>query len=115
MKRFVISTISSIILLSSCTTNVVNQRKAYNDSKLKLGKNYIFTTQDGKKYSLKISKIDSLTVYGKDSEENLITIEKSKIFTIKKHNVAGTVGIVVGGIAAAVVIPAYISNKPVGQ
>ncbi|MBV8325496.1 hypothetical protein [Chryseobacterium sp.] len=115
MKLITIMAGVSLMLLSSCTTSLVNQRKPYNDNKLKLGKSYIFTTQDGKKYNIDVSKIDSLTLYGRDNTDNLVQIKKSEINTIKKHNVAGTLGIIAGGIAAVVIIPSYISNKPIGK
>nr|WP_315034542.1 hypothetical protein [uncultured Chryseobacterium sp.] len=53
-----------LVLLSSWTTNLVNQHKPYYDGKLKLGKNYIFSTRDGKKYKIDLYKIDSLSLYG---------------------------------------------------
>jgi len=42
-------------------------------------------------------------------------LDKSQISTISKPNVGGTLGIIAGGVAAAIIIPAYISNKPVGN
>lgn len=115
MKQFLTSILLSGILLTSCTTSIVNQRKPYADDKLKLGKNYTFTIQDDKKYNLEVSKIDSLNVYGKNKEGELMVLDKSQISTISKPNVGGTLGIIAGGIAAAIIIPAYISNKPVGN
>ncbi|MBH1958627.1 MAG: hypothetical protein I8H68_00805 [Flavobacteriia bacterium] len=45
----------------------------------------------------------------------MIKIQKAEIDEVKKNNTLGTVLITAGVVAAAVVIPAYVGNKPVGQ
>ena len=42
-------------------------------------------------------------------------VEKSKITEIKQTKVGATVALVVGIVALAIIIPAYVSNKPIGQ
>ena len=105
----------TVLLLSSCKTNIVNHEKPYSDSKLKLEKHYTFYLKKNVKHKLYITKIDSLNIYGEDVLSNPKTIQKSDIIIIKKANSLGTAGIVVGVAAAAILIPAYSSNSPVGQ
>ena len=114
MKKFY-STVLFVVLVSSCTTNVVNEKKLYSDTKLKLENKYTFFLQNNTRQKLVISKIDSLYIYGKDEQLNPKTIEKTNIVKVTKANSIGTTGIIIGVAAAAIIIPAYSSNKPVGQ
>ncbi|QOW11273.1 hypothetical protein Q73A0000_13355 [Kaistella flava (ex Peng et al. 2021)] len=108
-------TLSSMILLSSCTTTLVSNKKKEIDSALQTGKTYTFVKNNGTQEKFRILKIEEDKITGKNDDEKNFVIEKADISKIKKSNTIGTVLIVVGALAAAVLIPAYVSNKPVGQ
>lgn len=115
MKKLFLSLGLSILLLNSCTTRVVSAKKPYSDSAISVGKTYTFISNDGKKEALNITKIDEQNLTGKNENGKEVVVEKSKIIEIKKTKVGATIGLVVGVIALAIVVPAYASNKPVGQ
>lgn len=115
MKKLFLSFSLSFIILNSCTTTLVSAGKSYSDATISVGNMYTFITSDGKKQALNITKIDEQNIFGKNSEGKELMVEKSKITKIKKTKVGATVALVVGVVALAVIIPAYVNNKPIGQ
>lgn len=115
MKKYLLSVVLSLLVLTSCTTRVVSSNKPYSDEKLFVGKHYTFLRTDGTKESLDITKIDSENIYGKNVDGREVLVEKSKISEIKKVSAGKTIGLAAGILAIAVLLPAYIQNKPVGQ
>lgn len=115
MKKILLSLCLSVMLLNACTTRVVSSNKPYSDDKISLGKTYNFFTKDGKKESITVTKIDEEKIYGSDSEEKPVSIEKSNISEVKKGNALATIGLAAAAIGLAVVGSAYYNNKPVGQ
>ena len=115
MKKLFLSLGLSILLLNSCTTRVVSAKKPYSDSAISVGQTYTIVSNDGKKDALNITKIDEQNIFGKNSEGKELMVEKSKITEIKQTKVGATVALVVGIVALAIIIPAYVSNKPIGQ
>ncbi|GGP03288.1 hypothetical protein GCM10010992_11090 [Cloacibacterium rupense] len=114
MKNLLICLSLSVIFLNSCTTRVVSANKPYSDTKLSYGKTYTFFSNNGTKITLNVERIDETTIYGKDIIGKDITIQKSEISKINKSNTLATVGLVVLAIAAALTIPAYVKNEPIG-
>lgn len=115
MKKLFISLGLSIIFLNSCTTRVVSANKPYSDDKISNGKTYTFFSNDGSKKVFIVEKISENTIIGKDVVDGKeVSIEKSNISKINKSNTLATIGLVAGIIVAALVIPAYAKNEPVG-
>lgn len=114
MKNLFFSVTLSLIFLNSCTTRVVSANKPYSDDKISNGKTYSFFSNDGSKKVFTVEKIDTNTITGKNAEGQVMSIEKSEISKINKSNTLATVGLVGVIIAAALVIPAYSKNEPVG-
>lgn len=115
MKNIFTSFVLSLLILTSCTTQVVSPQKPYSDDKISVGKTFTFVTNDGKREPLNVTKIESKNIYGKNLDEKEVVIEKSKIAEIKKSKTGATIGLVAGVIALVLIVPAYAKNKPVGQ
>lgn len=115
MKNKIILHSLSFLLLFSCTTRIVSEDKPYIDNEIFSGKIYSFMTKDSKKDHLKFIKEDEEAIYGENKEGVEIRIEKKQIISIKKSNIIGTVAIITGALVTAILLPAYIGNKPVGQ
>lgn len=117
MKNLFISLLlSTLILLSSCTTTLFSSTKKREiDSVLQTGKTYKFLKTDGTKANFRVVTIQENKIMGKNEEGRLFEIEKDQISEIKKNNTVGTVLIVAGTVAGVLIIPAYAGNKPVGH
>ncbi|MCB4234334.1 hypothetical protein LDL59_02280 [Kaistella anthropi] len=84
MKNKIVSYSLTFLLLTSCTTRIVSEKKPYSDNKISVGKIYSFITKDSKKYHLKFTKEDEEVIYGEDKEGNEIRIEKNR-FPLSKN------------------------------
>ena len=105
-----------VLLLNSCTTTLVSAKKQNTvDSVVKPNNTYAFITKDGAKEKILVANIDQEKIMGTNAMGKTISIDKTQISEVKKSNTLGTVIIAAGIVAAAVVLPAYIQNKPVGQ
>lgn len=112
-KILTISTLS--IFLISCVSTKVSSKNDYDYSVLKNNSKYILETKDGKKIrQFEFLKQTENLIVGKQ-ENSEVQIEKSNIKKILKPSIGKTIPLVVGAIGAAVLIPAYVANKPVGQ
>ena len=85
------------------------------DSVLAVGSTYTFIKADGSKEKFTVLKIEKDKISGKNDDQKSFEIEKSQISGIKKGITLATVGIIVGAVALIAIVPAYVSNKPVGQ
>jgi len=115
MKRALIAILISGTSFISCVSTKVSRNNNFDYSALKADKNYIIETGDG-------NKIRAFTYLNQNDfslsgtiEEKEISIEKHQIKRILKPSTGKALGLVVGIIGAAVVIPAYAGNRPVGQ
>ncbi len=114
--RFFYLLFTSLFLLNSCKTTVVSAEQIRNiDSAIEIGKTYTFVKHDGTKYRFEVSQKTPTHLLGKNSENDQFNLEKAQIATVTKMNTLGTTLILAGIVAAAVTLPAYIKNKPVGQ
>ena len=115
MKKFYISfSLSLFIILNSCTTTLVSSKKDNEiDTVLKIGKSYTFFTNDGLKKKYTVSKLEDGKIFGMNEAGEKFDLEKSSIIKINRANYFGTISIIVGVIAAAVVVPAFYQNKPI--
>lgn len=105
-----------LFCINSCTTTIVSSTKANDiNSVLSIGKTYSFIKKDGTKIRFKVEDINENTIIGRNIEYQRFEIEKNQIAEIKKGNTLGTVLIAAGVVASAIIIPAYVSNKPIGQ
>ncbi|MFL9832829.1 hypothetical protein [Chryseobacterium terrae] len=112
-KILTISTLS--IFLTSCVSTKVSSKNDYDYSVLKNNSKYIVETKDGKKIrQFEFLKQTEDLIVGKQ-ENSEVQIEKNNIEKILKPSTGKTIPLVVGVIGAAVLIPAYVGNKPVGQ
>lgn len=117
MKKIITNaSLCSIILLNSCTSTLLSSKKQNTiDAVVQKNNTYTFIKTDGTKETFRVTSISDDKVTGQNTAEKTIEIDKNQISEIKKSNTAGTVLIAVGVIGAAIVIPAYVKNKPVGQ
>lgn len=114
MKKTIALFLSGI-LFTSCVSTKVSFKNNFDYSVLKTDKNYIIENQDGNKIrGFKYLSQNDMSVTG-SQEGKEISIQKSQIKRILKPSTGKTLGLVVGVIGAAVVIPAYVGNRPVGQ
>ena len=106
---------STLLLTNSCTTTLMSSQKqrSVNDV-IETGKNYTFYKNDGTTQKINVAQITDGTVSGKTPDGKTAEIQTADITKIKKGNVLGTVAVVAGAIAIAVVLPAYVKNEPVG-
>lgn len=117
MKKIITyASLCMIVLLNSCTTTLVSSKKQNTiDAVVQKNNTYTFIKKDGTKETFRVMSISADKITGQNSAEKTIEIDKNQISEIKQNNTIGTVLITVGIIAAAIVIPAYAKNKPVGQ
>lgn len=117
MRKFYVSFfLSLIIILNSCTTTLVSAKKNNEiDDVLKIGKSYTFFTNDGMKKKFTVSKIEDEKILGLNEAGEKFELEKSSVIKINKANVTGTLSIVVGVVAAAIIVPSVYQNKPIGR
>lgn len=115
MKKLFLSLGLSILLLNSCTTRVVSAEKPYSDSAISVGKSFTFFTNDGKKLTFEITKIDEQNILGKDFEGKEVVVEKSKITEIKRSKTGATILLVAGTVAVVLVGIMYYKQKPIGD
>ena len=115
MKKFLLIPLAAGMLNASCSTQIVNAEKPLADASLQTGKTYTFVLRNGEKKKFRIVSQDGASINGKDIDDKVYHINKSDIAQVRKPNPLGTAGIIAGGVAAAVLIPAYISNKPISQ
>lgn len=115
-KIFIPAFLGFAMLLNSCTTTLVSSKKQNTIDTVVLANNtYTFITKDGTKEKIRVVSTDQDKITGTNSIDKMISIEKTQILEVKKSNMIGTVLIAAGIVGAAVVIPPYIENKPVGQ
>ena len=115
-KIYVHTTLGLLLLLNSCTSTLVSaNRQNTVDSVVKPNITYTFVTKDGAKEKILVANIDQEKIVGTNAVGKTISVDKTQISEVKKSNTLGTVIIAAGIVAAAVVLPAYIQNKPVGQ
>lgn len=108
--------LSALLILGSCTTTLMSSTKQKEiNSVLAVGNTYTFIKADGSKEKFMVLKIEKDKISGKNDDQKSFEIEKSQISEIKKGNTLATVGIIVGAVALITIIPAFVSNKPVGQ
>lgn len=115
-NTFAAASFSILMLLGSCTTTVLSSKKQNTvDAVVVKGKTYTFLKNDGSKVRFRVGTIDENTITGKTADEKIFVIEKNEISEIRKNNSLGTGLIVAAGLAAIIVIPAFVQNKAVGQ
>ena len=103
------------ILLTSCVSTKVGSSNNYDYKGLKAQSDYIIETNDGSKIRpFQFLQEKENSVLGLKGGQQ-VEIEKSTIKKVSKNSTGKTVALVAGGLAVAVLAPAYISNKPVGQ
>jgi len=99
----------------SCVSTKVSFKNNYDYSVLRNNATYIIETKDGNKIrQFQFLRQTENLIVGKQ-ENTEIQIEKDKIDKILKPSAGKTIPLIVGIVGAAVVVPAYIGNKPVGQ
>lgn len=59
-------------------------------------------------------KQDNMQLIGISEEKN-INIKKTDINKIQKFSAGKTVPLILGAVVAAILVPAFAKNKPVGQ
>ena len=108
---FLMMTMCSI----SCVSTKVSSKNNFDYSVLRNNSKYIIETKDGNKIRQFefLNQTENLIVGKQENSE--IQIEKDKINKILKPSAGKTIPLIVGIVGAAIVVPAYISNKPVGQ
>lgn len=115
MKKTLFTILISATLFTSCVSTKVSEKNNFDYSLLKADKNYIIETQDGNKIrAFKYSNQNNQTLFG-SQEGKEIQVEKDKVKKILKTSTGKTLGLVIGIIGAAVFIPSYVNNAPVGQ
>jgi len=116
MRKISASVLTFTLLLNSCTTTLVSAKKQVPlEDAVQIDKTYTFFQNNSSKQKIQVTNIDAEQISGKDENGKMIKIQKAEIDEVKKNNTLGTVLITAGVVAAAVVIPAYVGNKPVGQ
>ncbi|AZA74560.1 MULTISPECIES: hypothetical protein [Chryseobacterium] len=114
MKKIAIISILNIFLIS-CVSTKVSSKNDYDYTVLKNNSKYIIETKDGKKIrQFEFLNQTENAIIGKQ-ENSEVQIEKNNIDKILKPSTGKTIPLVVGIVGAAVLIPAYVGNKPVGQ
>ncbi len=116
MKKTSAALLAFTLLFNSCTTTLVSANKQVHlEDAVQTNKTYTFVQNNGSTQKIQVTNTDAEQISGKDENGKMINIQKAEIAEVKKNNTLGTVLITVGVVAAAVVIPAYAGNKPVGQ
>lgn len=115
MKIKFLSTALIITLLNSCISTKVSSNNNYDYSILKQNSKYIVETKDGNKIrEFEFFSDNENFITGKQDGKE-IQIEKNNINKVSKFSAGKTIPLIVGGIAAAILLPAYIKNEPVGK
>ncbi|SFI11554.1 hypothetical protein [Halpernia frigidisoli] len=115
MFKKIFALVILMTLFTSCVSTKVSLQNNFDFSVLKSKSKYIVDTKDGNKIrSFEYLDQNETQLIGKLEEKNL-NIEKTNITKIAKFSAGKTVPLLVGIVAAAIVIPAYSKNKPVGQ
>lgn len=115
MKTLLLFLILIAMCSISCVSTKVSSKNNFDYSVLRSNSKYIIETKDGNKIrQFEFSNQTENAIIGKQ-ENSEVQIEKSNINKILKPSTGKTIPLIVGIVGAAVVIPAYIGNKPVGQ
>lgn len=115
MKKSLKASILILTILTSCVSTKVSSDNNFDYSILKPKSKYIIETKDVNKIrAFELDRVTDNTIVG-NQEGKEITIEKDNINKVLKFSAGKTIPLVLGGIAAAVIVPAYAENKPVGQ
>ncbi len=115
MKNYKLFTIISILILTSCVSSKVNSKNNYDYTVLKTNSKYIVETTDGIKIrQFEFQKTNENSIIGVQKDKEII-IDKNKIIQVLKLSAGKTIPLIVLGVGIAIITPAYIGNKPVGQ
>ncbi|WP_407404951.1 hypothetical protein [Chryseobacterium sp.] len=115
MKIKLLSFIFTAFILSSCVSTKVSSKNNFDFSVLKANSNYIIETKEGNKIrEFEFLRSNETMLIGKQEGKDL-QIEKNNVNRILKHSAGKTIPLVVGIIGAAILVPAYVKNEPVGK
>lgn len=114
MGKFVILLFFASVF-TSCVSTQLSADNNFDYSVLRVNSKYSIETNNGEKIrAFQFIKQDNLQLVGTIEEKN-INIEKANINKIQKFSAGKTVPLILGAVVAAILVPAFAKNKPVGQ
>lgn len=106
MRNILKYTLFSIFLLAtSCQSVIVAPNQPLKDKKIELYQKYNIQTMDGKRTKVKVLRIDDQNIYGRNNDDQEITISKTDIREVRKFNLLASLGIGAAAVLALLLIP----------
>ncbi|MEJ8597571.1 hypothetical protein JSO62_02515 [Riemerella anatipestifer] len=113
MKNVIKLSLLSFIVLTSCMSTKVSSENNFDYSVLKPGSWYTIENKNGTKIrAFELTKVTESSIIGKQEEKELI-IDKNDVNKVLKLSIGKTIPLIITGVGVAVLLPAYIKNKPV--
>ena len=115
VKNIIKTTILSLPILTSCVSTKVSFENNYDFSVLKPTSEYTIQTKDGNKIkAFQLTKIKDNEIIG-NVENKEIIVPKTTINKVLKFSAGKTIPLVLAVIGVAIITPAYVNNKAIGQ